>query len=55
VTLAHAKQCFLEADAEYNALKQHAPSHRHEFLCDRAANKSGDVLAEAQKAASRML
>jgi hypothetical protein len=55
VTLAQAKARFQEADVAYDALKQHTPSYRHEFLCDRAANKSGDVSADAQKAASRLL
>ena len=55
VTLEQAQEHFREADAAYDSLKQYAPSYRHEFLCDRAANKSGDVPEEAQKAASRLL
>jgi GTP cyclohydrolase III len=39
----------------YDALKRHAPAYRYEFLCDRAANKAGDVPVDAQKAATRML
>ena len=34
VTLAQAKVRYQEADAAYDALKQHAPSYRHEFLCN---------------------
>ena len=55
VTLAQAKLRFQEADAAYDSLKQRAPSLCHEFLQDRAANKSGTVPAEAQKAAQRLL
>ena len=43
------------ADQAYDALKCQAPSLRHEFLRNHAANKSGMVSAEAQKAASRLL
>jgi hypothetical protein len=43
------------ADAEYDALKRHAPKHRYEFLCDRATNKSGDVPPATQKAARQLL
>ena len=55
VTLAQAELRFQEADAAYDSLKQRAPSLCHEFLQDRAANKSGTVPAEAQKAAQRLL
>jgi hypothetical protein len=55
VTLAQAKARFKAADTEYDALKQHALAHRYEFLCNRAANKSGDVSEAAQKAARRLL
>jgi hypothetical protein len=55
VTLAQARRHFAAADASYDALKKHAPAYRHEFLCDRAANKSGDVPVAVQKAARRML
>jgi hypothetical protein len=50
VTLAQAKARFQAADTEYSLLKRHAPAaYRYEFLCDRAANKSGDVSEGAQK------
>ena len=55
VTLAQAKEHFQAADIAYDAVKRHAPAYRHEFLCDRAANKSGNVSVEAQKAARRLL
>ena len=55
VTLAQAKARFLDADAAYDELKQRAPSFRQEFLHDRAINKSGNVPANAQKAATRLL
>jgi hypothetical protein len=43
VTLAQAKAWFQAADTEYDSLKRHAPAYCYEFLCYRAANKSGDV------------
>jgi hypothetical protein len=55
VTLAQAQRHFLAADTAYDKLKKHAPAYRYEFLCDRAANKSGEVPADAQKAAHRLL
>jgi hypothetical protein len=55
VTLVQAQYHFRAADAAYDALKRHAPILRYEFLCDSAANKSGAVLTEGQKAARRML
>jgi hypothetical protein len=55
VTLEQAKRHFQAADTAYDALKRHAPAYRYEFLCDRAANKSGEVPVVAQKAASRLL
>jgi hypothetical protein len=51
VTLVQAKARFQAADKEYDSLKQHAPAYRYEFLCDRAAYKSGNVSEGAQKAA----
>ena len=45
----------MAADQAYDALKHQAPSLRHEFLHNHAANKSGTVSAEAQKAASQLL
>jgi hypothetical protein len=51
VTLAQAKARFQAADTEYDSLKRHVPAYHYEFLCDRKANKSGDVSEEAQKAA----
>jgi hypothetical protein len=55
VTLEQARDLFQEADAEYAELKKHAPRYHDEFLRDRAANKSGDVPENAQKAARRLL
>jgi hypothetical protein len=55
LTLAQAKARFHDADTKYDSLKQNAPAYRYEFLCDRAANKSGDVSEAAQKAARRLL
>jgi hypothetical protein len=55
VTLAQAKERFRAADKEYHLMKRHAPAYRYEFLCERAANKSGDVSEAAQKAARRLL
>jgi hypothetical protein len=55
VTLAQARKHFHAADTVNDALKRHAPAYRYEFLCDRAANKAGDVPVDAQKAATRML
>jgi hypothetical protein len=51
VTLAQARMSFRVADLAYDALKQRAPTHHYKFLCDRAANKSGNVPEAAQKAA----
>ena len=51
VTLAQAQRHFLAADTAYDELKKHAPAYWYEFLCDRAANKSGEVPVAAQKAA----
>jgi hypothetical protein len=55
VTLAQARKHFHAADTSYDTLKRHAPAYRYEFLCDRAANKAGDVPVDAQKAATCML
>jgi hypothetical protein len=55
VTLEQAQEHSQEANTAYDSLKKDAPAHRHEFLCDRVANKAGDVPLEAQKAASRLL
>jgi hypothetical protein len=55
VTSIQAELRFQEADAAYDLIKRDAPSLRHEFLCDRASNKSGNVPREAQKAARRLL
>lgn len=55
MTLIQAQANFIAANQEYDTLKHQAPSLRHEFLCDQASNKSGDVTVEAQKAASRIL
>jgi hypothetical protein len=55
VTLAQAEQLYQEADGAYDEIKKHAHSLRHEFLCDRAVNKSGQVPSDAQKAAQRLL
>jgi hypothetical protein len=55
VNLSQARRSFRAADLAYDALKQRAPYHRHEFLCDRAANKSGEVPEAAQQAARRLL
>jgi alpha-tubulin suppressor-like RCC1 family protein len=52
VTLAQAHQRhFLATDTAYDDSKKHAPAYRYEFLCNRAANESGEVPAIAQKAA----
>jgi hypothetical protein len=55
VTLEQARRSLRAADSAYDALKQRAPTHRYEFLCDRASNKSGEVPEGAQKAARRLL
>jgi hypothetical protein len=53
--LEEAQQKYEECDKEYAQLKKRAPELRHEFLCSRASNASGDVEPESQKAAQRQL
>jgi hypothetical protein len=55
VTLDQALALLQEADEAYSVLKKNAPSLRHEFLRDRASNRTGTVSINEQKAAKRLL
>jgi hypothetical protein len=50
-----AQQRYEDCDKEYAQLKKRAPELRHEFLCSRASNASGDTEIESQKAAQQQL
>jgi hypothetical protein len=55
MTLEEAQQKYEECDKAYAQLKKRAPELRHEFLCSRASNATGDVEPASQKAAQQQL